>query len=519
MATPTHATGPTSPKAAKPFFGNAPQPTPPFFTPAPTSVQKEDAPETPAKDKEPDVPIQFGSFEVFCQLFDDLIIKWPKRWQQSYQSAKKHGGNTLFDPKFGEDLISKEIMSLYNIFWAIQLQSNSPYGSKVDFSKGLEMAEQLTGVSGTWLNLASIALHMDMEKYLGEKIPLYAKQNLGIFLISGALLQSGLVGLNALTKSELDFTSILGPATKKWTEPPGGFSRPFVLDNIPDDRWRPPFYQPPKAFELKYSGTDEKAEEKKLSLGLGFNLASALGKYPDDEKEKAKYKGLELFPYFQYFNSEAIPGKPDPKEQHKFMLGLYGGDKGVYGLGEGGGRFNGDQLLEGYGRGGVSFRNFGRLSLLDLTGEVDYRPDAEAKWRGRLNAAAQFNILDSKRFEFNFGAGAGALLPSGGQPGAMDYRTQLSFMHKYNDKRFSQPLKSGVEFTYNYGLEDPFSADSSRISGFGARAVFMSMLKGGFERFEHYGKSDTLPEQDLHFFLAFDFAPVFARKREEKKDK
>lgn len=510
MATPTHAKGPASPKPAKPFFGNAPQSAPPFFTPAPASVQKQDDPAAPAK-KEDDVPISFGSFEVFCQLFDDLIINWPKRWQQSYLAAKQNGTNTLFDPKFGQELISKEIMSLWNVFYALQLQAGSPYGSKVDFSKGLEMAEQLTGVSGTWINLASMALHMDMEKYLGEKIPRYAKQNLGIFLISGALLQSGLVGLNALTGSELDFTSVIGPATKKWTEPPTGFARPFVLDNIPDDRWRPPFYQPPKAFELKYSGTDEKADEKKLSLGLGFNLASALGKYPENEKDKPGYKGFELFPYFQYANSEAIPGKPDPKEQHKFMLGLYGGDKGLYGLAEGGGRFNGDQLLEAYGRSGFSMRNFGRLSLLDLSGEANYRPDAEAPWRGRLNAAAQFNILDSKQFDFKFGAAGGGLLPSGGQPGAMDFRTNLSFMHKYAAQGFPNPLKSGVDFTFNYGKQDPFSAQSPDMMGIQGRLTFFDMLKTGMEYYKIDTQDDKLPSNDLRFFLAVDFAPAFVK--------
>lgn len=515
MATPTHATGPAAKQPAKPFFGNAPQPTLPFFTPAPASVQKQDAPATPKKEE--DAPIRFGSLEVFCQLFDDLILQWPKRWQQSYLSAKQHGGSILFDPKFGQELISKEIMSLWNIFYALQLQAGSPYGSKVDFSKGLEMAEQLTGVSGTWINIASMALHMDMEKYLGEKIPTYAKQNLGIFLISGALLQSGLVGLNALTKSELDFTSLLGPATKKWTEPPTGLLRPFVLDNIPDDRWRAPFYQPPKAFELKYSGTDEKADEQKWSLGLGFNLASALGKYPENEKDKPKYKGLELFPYFQYSHAEGISGKPDPKEQHKFMLGLYGGDKGLYGLAEGGGRFDGDRLLEGYGRAGFSMRNFGRLSLLDLSGEADYRPDAQTPWRGRLNAATQFNILDSNRFDFKFGAAAGGLIPSGGEGGAMDFRTNLSFMHKYAAAGFPQPLKSGVDFTFNYGQQDPFSADSATMMGLQGRLVFFDMLKTGFEFYKIKSDDARLPDRDLRFFLAVDFAPAFVQQKESKK--
>ena len=213
------------PKTSRPFFG--PESVPDvFFKPAEgaktgeeekasAATEKTTTPPTTAETtattttEPPKSEIGFGSFKVFCDIFDDLILQWPTRWQQSYLRAKQNGSSALFDQQFGQDLISKEIMALWNLYYGFQLKSISPYGKKVDLSKAFEMAQQLSGASDMYISLASIALHMDMKKYLSDKIPEYAKQNLGIFLISGALLQSGLVGLNALTGSDLNFTSLL----------------------------------------------------------------------------------------------------------------------------------------------------------------------------------------------------------------------------------------------------------------------------------------------------------------------
>lgn len=289
MGAPTY-TPPVKDKSqtSRPFFG--PEAVPDVFfkpaegdkaggeekTPAPAeTTAPATAEKIPATTEPPKTEIGFGSFKVFCDIFDDLILQWPTRWQQSYLRAKENGSSALFDQQFGQDLISKEIMALWNLYYGFQLKSISPYGKKVDLSKAFEMAQQLSGVSDMYISLASIALHMDMKKYLSDKIPEYAKQNLGIFLISGALLQSGLVGLNALTGSDLDFTSLIGPATSSWTEAPLGLKRPYVLNNIPDDRWKSPFSETPEKFELKYTGLNTEADEKKWSLGLGFNIAAA----------------------------------------------------------------------------------------------------------------------------------------------------------------------------------------------------------------------------------------------------
>ena len=520
------------PQTSRPFF--APEAMPDvFFKPAEgdkTGGEGEEKAAAPATAEKPPAAgattaeppkseIGFGSFKVFCDIFDDLILQWPTRWQQSYLRAKENGSSVLFDQQFGQDLISKEIMALWNLYYGFQLKSISPYGKKVDLSKAFEMAQQLSGVSDMYISLASIALHMDMKKYLSDKIPEYAKKNLGIFLISGALLQSGLVGLNALTGSDLDFTSLLGPATSTWTEAPLGLKRPYVLNNIPDDRWRSPFSSTPDKFELKYTGLNTEADEKKWSLGLGFNIAAAQDLYPKDEKEKAKYKGFELFPYFSFSNKQPIEGKPAPSEENKFMAGFFVGDKGYYGLLEGGARLEGKTTLEAYGRGGFVMKNFGPLSLMQLTGEVDYRPGNDAEIRGRINAATSFELLDGKEWQLKLGAAAGGLIPSGGQPGAFDFRTNMALNYKYAHPDFTRPLNIGFNAGFDMSKQDPFDANSPDRYGVLGQVTFFDIMKFGLEYYQIDAKSDTLPNSDLRAMFAMDLAPIFMQITQRKKEK
>lgn len=531
MGKPVHTPDPagSAPKS-RPFFGPTSVPDP-FFRPtpvAPGTVQKQDedkkaadpqkpAPGTEPKKEEPKKEAAPEKPNVFYSIFDDVLFQFPKRWKDSYARSKQYGTSIVFDPTFGQELLSNEIMALWNIFYALQMKEMSKYGGKIDFSKGLEMAEQLSGTSGTYISLASLVLHKDMKKYLSEQLPEYAKDNLGTFLITGALLQGGMVGLNALMGSELDFASLLGPASAKFTEQPYGFKRPFMLNNIPDKRWKSPFLDAPEKFELKYSGTDEEAEEKKWSLGLGFNLASALDKYPKDEKEKPKYKGFEFFPYFSYSHKEPVEGKPAPEEKHKFMGGLYTGAAGYYGLLEGGARFGDSSALEAYGRAGFMMKNFGPLSLMQLTGELDYRPDAPESYRGRINAATQFNLVDSDKWKFSLGAGGGGLLPAGDQPGAFDFRSNLALSRKFNVPDFPVPLSTGLDATFNYGKQDPFNANSPDMYGVLTRLTFFDIVKFGLEYYKIDQKVEGLPDRDLRSMLSFDFAPVFMKKLQKDK--
>ncbi|GAA0560430.1 hypothetical protein [Chitinophaga japonensis] len=457
--------------------------------------------------KEPETKIGFGSLGVFCQLFDDLVLQFPARWKQSYERAKREGTNRLFDPAFGKKLISDEIMSLWNIFYAIQYSTGSPYGKAVDFSKGLEMAEQITGVSDTYIHLVSIALHMDMKKYLSDKIPGYAKENLGIFLISGALLQAGLAGVNALTESDVDIFSLVGPATASFTEAPAGLKRPSILNNIPDPRWKYPFWQTPDKLELKYTGLNPDAGAATWNLSLGLNIASMMDLYPKDEKEKKKYKGFELYPYFNYVHNAPVEGKPAPAEEHRFLAGFFAGNKGFYTLLEGGARLDGKDPKEVYGRLGGVMQHFGPLSLLQLTGEMNYRPDNDAGLRGRINAATSFELLDNDQWQLKLGGSIGGLLPSGEARGAVDFGANLLLNYKYKG------LATGADVTFNMGRQDPFDASSPAMYGMLGRLTFFDMLKIGMEYYKINQQHDTLPDKDLRGFIAIDFAPVFMRKR------
>ena len=194
--------------------------------------------------------------------------------------------------KDDEELLYNTTAALQNLIWAGIHTELSGY--KPSWSKSLKTVENLSGVSDTYLHLISFAVQRDLEKYLSEDISNVYTENLGWLIIYGALLQGGLVGLNAAMDEDLDFTSLLKPATAKWTEAPSGFKRPFQLSNIPDERWsKYPFWSSPEGFESKLTGFGDPTEPYAFTLNLGLNIASMADLYPEDEKEKEKYKGLK----------------------------------------------------------------------------------------------------------------------------------------------------------------------------------------------------------------------------------
>ncbi len=71
-----------------------------------------------------------------------------------------------------------------------------------------------------------------------------------------------------------------------------------------------------------------------------------------------------------------------------------------------------------------------------------------------INAATQFNLVDSDKWKFPLGAGGGGLLPAGDQPGAFDF-SNLALSRKFNVPDFPVPLSTGLDATFNYGKQDP----------------------------------------------------------------
>jgi len=519
-------------KQYKPGSGTAPDTTgsrqffhygPPagtFFKPATGPViQKEDAAKAPAAptktettekkdgakdEKKEEAKIAFGSWSVFEKIWNDIFPKLPNRWKQAGERAKKEGFDRALDPAFGKELISKEIMSLWNLVYAAYYSSTSPYGKAVDFFKGVEMAEQLSGVTGTYLNLVSLGLQMDMEKYLSEKLPDYVKQNLGIFLISGAAAQAGWAGVMALWGKDVDFFSLVGPATASFTEAPIGLKRPFLLNNLPDERWQYPFWKTPEKLALNYTGLNSEAKANTWDLTLGLNFAAIMDRYPKDEKEKKRYSGMELYPYLSYTNNQPVEGKPAPDEQQKFLAGIFGGNDHLYGLLEWGASLNDNDIKEAYGRGGLVAKNFGPLSFSQLTGELNNRPGNIADWRGRINAAAAFELLDNDKWKLQLGGALGGLLPSGKEPGAVDFSTNLLLNYKHRG------LTTGLDTTFSMGRQDPFDARSPMKYGVLAKLLFFDTLYVSMEYFKINEQRDALPDRDMRFFVGLNLlAPPF----------
>ncbi|HEY0608013.1 MAG TPA: hypothetical protein VGD35_00125, partial [Chitinophaga sp.] len=166
---------------------------------------------------------------------------------------------------------------------------------------------------------------------------------------------------------------------------------------------------------------------------------------------------------------------------------------------------------EAYTRFGGMMRNFGPLSLLQVTGEMDYRADSNASLRGRINAATSFELLDNDKWQLKLGGSVGGLLPSGGAPGAVDFSTNLLFNYKYHG------LATGLDATFNMGRQDPFDANSPRTYGLLGRLTFFDMLKMGLEYYKIDQRHDTLPSRDLRGFVAIDFAPAFMNMLKKKK--
>lgn len=145
-------------------------------------------------------------------MIDPLLFKLPRRWQAAIQKSRATGECLLFDISLGRKLVFNQVMAFQNLFYAGVFTGLSAY--KPDFSKGLDIAEGLSGVEDTYINLISLGLRLDLKKYLENDLPDIVQANLGWAIIYGLLLQGGLTGLNAAMEEDLNFTSLLKPARK-----------------------------------------------------------------------------------------------------------------------------------------------------------------------------------------------------------------------------------------------------------------------------------------------------------------
>jgi hypothetical protein len=444
-----------------------------------------------------------GSWDWPILVLDPLLFKLPSRWKQAVDHWKPSDDYVLFDPSLGRKLAYSQFQSLVNLAYAGVYTGMSPY--KPDFSKALSQAEALSGVSDTYLNLASLALRMDLKKYLEKDLPDVAISNLAWVVLYGLMVQGGLVGLNYAMESDLDFTTLIKPAVKKWTDAPLGLSRPLTLGNIYDPRWSSPFLTSPAGFEVKVTGYGEEAKDKPYTLNvtLGANVASIFDLYPKDEKEKEKYKGFELFPYFNLAHSWAKEGQPEPALRTRWLAGAFVGGEGVYTLIEGGQQIGPDgKVAETYAREGLFLRALGPLALLQLTSEQSLRP-GDAGLRTRLNAASTIRLLDNETWKLTVGGAVGGVLPKGETPGAVDVGGQVSFYHQYKPALGGDPLRTGVDFSSTYRPQDMFAAESARLFSLKSSFSLLDYVRLGVEYHNITGSTLdlSLPVSDTRFML------------------
>ncbi len=442
--------------------------------------------------------VGFGSpaapYFVLKPLFEPL----PSRWKAA---ASKAAGQLSLEE---QSLYYNFVASLNNLLYAGILTEMSSY--KPDFSKGLEAAEALSGVSNTYLNLVSFALQKDLEKYLGKEALPTIKANLGWLIIYGIFLQGGLVGVNALAEQDLKLTSLLTPALKPFTEAPQGFGRPMLRSNVLDPRWGSyPFWSSPSGFESSITGFEDQTKPYTFNLKLGVNVASLADLYPEKEEDKKKYKGFELFPYFSLSHSWDKEGAKAPDFKNVWLAGMFFGGEGVYTLVEGGQKEKADETIaETYLRTGLFLRNQGPLTLGQFTGEYSLRPGGDV--RSRLNAAASVQLVDTKTWQATLGAGIGGLLPSATQPGAVDFSGEAGLAYKTWRPGVEKPFQSGLSLGSSVRSQDPFDPQSGRLFSLGGKLTVLDMLILSAEYNQASGGVATpgapaLPGQDFRFML------------------
>jgi len=230
-----HVISTSDPSTKKTFFSSSTVPT----------IQKQDDKKTTTEakpdekktdEKKPEeASIGFIDTESLKKAVTEIFGKLPDRYKEAYRSYEKTHAVFIFDLSESRKLASKEIMALWNISNALVYRSYTGY-KDVGFGDSVKIAESLSGVSDTYISLASLLLQKDLDKYITDEVPALVKKNLGIILLAGLLIQGGVTAVQYATSSEANFTSLVNPVLTSFTTPPVGFTNPLILDNIADRR-------------------------------------------------------------------------------------------------------------------------------------------------------------------------------------------------------------------------------------------------------------------------------------------
>jgi hypothetical protein len=500
------------------------------------SIQREDdkktetpkAEEKKAEEKKPEeASIGFIDTASLKKAIKDIFGKLPARYQEAYKTYEKTHETFIFDLSESRKLASNEIMALWNLSNALVYKSYTRY-KDIGFSDSIKIAESLSGATDTYINLASLALHLDLNKYISDEVPDLIKKNLGFVILSGLLIQGGITAVQYATSSEADFTSLLNPVLSGFTTPPVGLTNPLVLDNIADPRWRSPFLKPSPGLDVNYTGdTKDPKVSPSLNVNLGLNFASIKSLYPKNEDEKKKYSGFEFYPFFNFTRSYAQATATGTEQQDKYFAGVFIGDRGIYTLFEGGAIKGPLGVIETYGKAGLVLKNLGNLQLFSLDAEADDR-QATGATRARINSAAQIQIVDNERWQLIVGGTIGGLIPGAGKTGSFDYGATASLYYKDYSSDKKDIYKTGGELGFTSRLQDPFDETSKQLFTFKAGLVFKGLVKVGLQYDQISGAGPvnvfptptpgfTLPQNNITGYAAFDFAPLLFRDEKKKK--
>lgn len=497
----------------KPFFSSATAPAIQRQTPDAKPEEKK-----PEEKKPEDASVGFIDTESLKKAVIEIFGKLPARYQEAYRAYEKTHQIFNYDLSESRRLASKEIMALWNLSNALVYKSYTGY-KDVGFGDSIKIAESLSGVSDTYISLASLLLQKDLDKYITDEVPALVKKNLGIILLTGLLIQGGITAVQYATSSEANFTSLVNPVLTGFTAPPIGLSNPLQLGNIADPRWKSPFLQPSPGLDVNFTGdTKDPKVSPTLDVNLGLNIASIASLYPKSEEDKKKYKGFELYPFFNFTRSYAQQTEAGKEQQDKYFAGIFVGGQGIYTLLEGGVIKGPLGVIETYGKGGLVLKNLGNLQFFSLDAEIDNR-EATGATRARINSATQIQFVDNEKWQFVLGGTIGGLVPGAGATGSFDYGASTSLYHKDYSADKKDVYKTGGEFGFTSRLQDPFNEASPQLFTLKAGLVFKSVLRLGIQydqisgsgpvnTFPSLSPALSFPQNNLTGFVGIDFVPL-----------
>lgn len=484
-------------------------------------------------DAKPAAGIGFFDYASLRKTFDDLILKMPARYKSAYDKYKEtHTDFFIFDLSESRKLASDEMISIWNLSNAFVYKTYSPYkdytslsDKGVGLSDSVKIMESLSGVSSTYINLASLVLHRDVSKYLSTDLPDTLKQNLGFIILTGLALQGGVTAINYATNKEVDFVSLLNPVLSTYTEPPAGLNNLYELNNIPDPRWKTPFTLNP-GLDLNYTKDNKDAAAPGFNFNLGVNIASIMGKYPDKDADKKNYNGLELYPFYNYSHLYTRDGAEPPAKTDKNFGGVFAGANGVYGLAEAGVTTGPNGVNETYGQGALVLKNLDRLKYLRVGLEGDKR-DTSDEARLRLDTAIKFGVIDSDKWQFNVGGSMSTLASTRTANGNIDYGAGLELYHKQQSGDKKDTYATGGEFGFTSRQQDPFDERSQRLLTVKATAVFFGVVRVGLQydkvsgagpanMFTPLAPNATLPSSAVAGFVGLDLSRFIDRDEKKK---